>query len=89
MPLRSRWAASAACPTLPWPASELLEPNHLIVTRGFALPLPPVFFSIAGLATPTAVMVGTGVGAQQGILIRGGEPLEKVHKVRTCPGCCR
>ena len=36
-----------------------------------------------GLATPTAIMVATGRGAERGVLIRSGESLETVHKVDT------
>ena len=36
-----------------------------------------------GLATPTAIIVGTGIGAQRGILIRSGEALEIAHETQT------
>jgi Cu+-exporting ATPase len=36
-----------------------------------------------GLATPTAIMVGTGRGAEQGVLIKSGEALETAHRINT------
>ncbi|MEH2462853.1 heavy metal translocating P-type ATPase [Nostoc sp.] len=73
--------------------------DHSVQTRLIALPTPhsPLLISLKlaiavmvvacpcalGLATPTAILVGTAMGAERGLLIKGGDVLERVHQLNT------
>eukprot|EP00026_Physarum_polycephalum_P002085 Phypoly_transcript_02089.p1 GENE.Phypoly_transcript_02089~~Phypoly_transcript_02089.p1 ORF type:complete len:954 (+),score=145.65 Phypoly_transcript_02089:41-2902(+) len=67
-------------------ADPIMARDHETKPLAFALKFGISVIIIAcpcalGLATPTAVMVGTGIGANNGILIKGGGHLETAHKV--------
>ena len=60
------------------------SPTPLLLSLKLAIAVLVVACPCAlGLATPTAILVGSGIGAERGLLIRGGDVLERVHALDT------
>ncbi|MFO7958303.1 MAG: heavy metal translocating P-type ATPase [Candidatus Brocadiia bacterium] len=76
-----RGVATAASAVLPW-VNPNLSVVSLAVFAGVAVMVIACPCAL-GLATPTALMVGSGMGAQRGILIRSGEAIQTMKDVRT------
>jgi P-type Cu2+ transporter len=77
-PLQAFWGMSAH-----HHAAESLS-SPLLLSLKLAIGVLVVSCPCAlGLATPTAILVGTSLGAEQGLLIRGGDVLEQIHALDT------
>ncbi|MBD2100708.1 cation-translocating P-type ATPase [Leptolyngbya sp. FACHB-261] len=84
------WPPMGAMATLPAHAmhDHLMQSVATTSPLLFSLKIAIAILSIAcpcalGLATPTAIIVGMGIGAERGILIRGSEALERIHRLTT------
>ena len=78
-----------------WP--EVLTANSMDMSGEMSMSTSPMLLTLKltisvlviacpcalGLATPTAILVGTGIGAERGLLIKGGDILERVHQLDT------
>lgn len=61
-----------------------MQSSELLVSLKLAIAVMVIACPCAlGLATPTAILVGSGMGAERGLLIRGGDILETVHHLDT------
>ncbi|MEW6522075.1 MAG: heavy metal translocating P-type ATPase [Bacillota bacterium] len=80
LPVPFRAVAQAAAPILPW-----VNPNLGNFTLAIFATIAVLVIACPcalGLATPTALMVGAGLGAENGVLIRSGEAIQTLREVR-------
>ena len=69
---------------LPELHSEIYTSTTLLLSLKLAIAVLVIACPCAlGLATPTAILVGTSIGAERGLLIKGGDILERVHQLDT------
>lgn len=80
-PETMRSVTGAAAPFLPWVSTSSVSDVSLGLFAAIAV-LVIACPCAMGLATPTALMVGTGVGASQGILIRNGAAIQMMRSIR-------
>jgi P-type Cu+ transporter len=72
--------ASLVAPYLPW--VNLNQPTLMLALSAMIATLVIACPCALGLATPTALMVGTGMGAEKGILIRKGEAIQTMREIK-------